>query len=111
LHSHTPLMGNECERQLFELNPTLDLYPILEPKLDLNQFHESILVSESFTLESKSTVLPNHIPLLDQGVEQYNSEMVYQDWSYNWDDFHVRILHDSIHLGDNSNVNGLEVKS
>ena len=69
-----------------------------------------VLGLDSFILESKSTISPNRIPLLYQGVEQYNSEMVYQDWSYNRDDFHVRILYDPIHLGANNNVNGLEVK-
>ena len=72
-------MGIECEPQLFDMNPTLKLYPILEFKLDLNQFHESVLVPESFTLKSKSIISPNHVPLLDQGVERSNSEMVYQN--------------------------------
>ena len=43
----------------FNLNPTLKPYTIIEPKLDLNQFYESVLVPESFTLESKLTILPN----------------------------------------------------
>jgi len=56
LESHITLWRNECEPQFFALNPTLEPYSILEPKLDLIQFHESILVQESFTLESKSTI-------------------------------------------------------
>jgi len=31
--------------------------------------------------------------------------MIFQDWSYNRDDFHVRILHDTNQIGDNNNVN------
>jgi len=45
LDNQIPLIGNECEPQPFDLNPTLEPYPTLESKLDLNQFHESILVS------------------------------------------------------------------
>ena len=71
-------MESECEPQLFDWNPTLEPYPILKPKLDLIQFHESVLFPESFTLESKSTVW-YHIPLLDKGIEQSNSEMICQD--------------------------------
>ena len=44
LDSHISLMENECESQLFDLNPTLEPYPILEHKLDLIQFCEFVLV-------------------------------------------------------------------
>ena len=36
--------------------------------------------------------------------------MVYQDWSFDMDNFHDKMLHDPIQFGDNNNVNGLEVK-
>jgi len=72
LQSHIPVIDHECELQHFDLNSTLEPCPILESKLNLNQFYESVLVPESFTLEFKSTTPPNHILLLDQGVEQYN---------------------------------------
>ena len=35
--------------------------------------------------------------------------MIFQDWSYNRDDFHVRILYDHNQIGDNNNVNRKEV--
>jgi len=36
--------------------------------------------------------------------------MIFQDWSYNRDDFLVRILHDPNQIRDNKNVNRKEVK-
>ena len=110
LESHITLMGNECETQFFDLNPTLKSNPTLEPKLDLNQLPESVLVLIPFTLEPKSIIQSNHIPLLNQGVDQYNSKMIFQDWSFNQDECHDRILHDPIQFGDYNNVNKLEVK-
>jgi len=85
------------------------LTPISLPDLDHNP--EPILILVPFSFEPKSIISPNHFPLLDQGVEQYNFEMVFQDWSFNWDDFHDRIFHDPIPFGGYNNVNGLEVKS
>jgi len=35
--------------------------------------------------------------------------MISQDWSYNREKFHVRILHDPIHIGEYKNVNKKEV--
>ena len=35
--------------------------------------------------------------------------MISQDWSYNRKNFHVRILHDPIHIGEYKNVNRKEV--
>jgi len=64
LDSHIPLLENECERQFFDLDQTLELNLTLEPKLDLSQLYESVLVSIPFTFESKSTIPQNHIPLL-----------------------------------------------
>jgi len=110
LESHIPLIRNECEPQHFDLDPTLESYPILEPRFDLKQFHESLLVLKLFTLEPKSIILSNHIPLLEQGVEQYNSEIVNQHWSCNKDECHDRILYDPIQFGGYNNVNGLEVE-
>ena len=107
LKIHIPLMGNECETLLFDLDPTLELTPTLESRLDLNQLPKSVLVLVPFTLELKSIISPNHISLLNQGVEQYNFEKVYEDWSFNRDECHDRILHDSIHFGGYKNFNGL----
>ena len=79
LESHITLLENEYELLLFDLDPTFEPYLILGPKLDLDQFHESILVPKPFTLESKSTISTFHISLLDQGVEHYDSKMIFQD--------------------------------
>ena len=35
--------------------------------------------------------------------------MISQDWSYNWEKFHARILHDPIHIGEYKNVSKKEV--
>ena len=47
LDSHISLMGNECELQFFDLEPTIESKPTLKPKLD---FPESVLVSEPIFL-------------------------------------------------------------
>ena len=46
---------------------------------------------------------------MDQDLHQYDSVMISQDWSYNREKFHARILHDPIHIGDYKNVNKKEV--
>ena len=79
LESHITLMGNKCETQFFDLDPTLKPNLTLEPKLDLNQLPESVLILEPFTIELKSTILLSHILLFDQGVKQYNSLMIFQE--------------------------------
>ena len=91
------------------MDPTFEPNLTLESKLDLSHIPESVLVPESFTLEPNSTFLSCHILLLDQGIDHNNSEMIFQDWSYNQDDFNVRILHDPNHIGDGNNVNRKEV--
>ena len=55
------------------------------------------------------TISSNHIILLDQGIDHNVSEMIFQDWSYNWDDFNVRILHDPIQSRGSNNANKKEV--
>jgi len=35
--------------------------------------------------------------------------MIFQNWSYNRDKFHVRILHDPNQIGDNNIVNRKEI--
>jgi len=102
LDSHISLMRNECELQFFDLKLTIEPKPTLEPKLD---FSESVLVPKPIFFEPKSTTLPNHVLLLDLDIEQNDSEMIFQDWSYNWDDFNVRVLYDPIHLGGCNTVN------
>ena len=73
LDSHIPLMKNECEFQLFDLDPTFEQNLILESKLDLNHILESALVPIPFIFEPKSIISPNHIPLLDHN----DSEMIF----------------------------------
>ena len=80
--SHILLMKIEYEHQFFDLDAILEPNPTIEPRLDLNQLLESVLVPVPFTLEPKSIISLNHIPLLDQGVGKYNSEIIYQDWTF-----------------------------
>jgi len=56
LKSHISLMGKECETQFFDLDPTLKSNLTVEPKLDLHQLPESVLVPLPFTFEPKSTM-------------------------------------------------------
>jgi len=69
-------MDHECELMFFDLELTLEPNPTLEPKLD---FSEQVLVPEPVILEPKSITSSSHILLLDQGVDNYDSEMVFQD--------------------------------
>jgi len=46
--------------------------------------------------------------LLDQGLDQYDSLMISQDWSYNRKKFYARILYDPIHIGEYKNANKKE---
>ena len=90
-------MGKECEYQFLDLDSTLEPKLTLEPKVD---FHELVLVPEPIILESKSTIPPSHILLLDIGIDHNDSVMIFQDWSYKGNKFHDRIFHDPIHIGD-----------
>ena len=107
LDSHIPLLGNKFEFQFFDLNQILGPNPTLEPKFDLSQFCESALVHIPFILEPKLTTILNHFPY--QGIDSYDSLMIFENWSYNRDKFHVKILHDPIHIGEYNNVNKKEV--
>ena len=102
-------MGKECEFQFFDLESTLELKLTLEPKLYLSHIPESILIPEHFTLELKSTIPPSHMLLLDHGIDHNDSEMIFQDWSYKGDDFHDRIVHESIQCRGSNTVNRKEV--
>ena len=94
LDSHISLLENECELQFYDLDHTHEPTSTLESKLDLSFIPESVSVPIPFIVEPKSSISQNHIPLLDQGLDQYDSVMISQDWSYNRDKFHARILHD-----------------
>ena len=100
-------MGNECELQFYDLDQTYKPTPTLESKLDLSFIPESESVPIPFIVEPKSSIPQNHI--LDQGLDQYDSVNISQDWSYNWKKFHARILHDLNHIGHYKNVNKKEV--
>ena len=102
LGCHIPLMEKEYEFQFFDLDTTLEPKLTLEPNVD---FHELVLVPEPFISEPKSSIRQNHILLLDQGIYHNDSVMVFQDWSYKGNDFHDRITHDPIHIGDCKYVN------
>ena len=72
-------MEKECKFQLFDLDLIFKSYPTLEPKLDLSDIPESVLVPVAFIPEPKSSISLNHFPLLDQGVNHYVSEMIFKD--------------------------------
>ena len=91
------------------MEPTLEQKPSLESKLDLSHIFEFVLVPESFILKPKSTISSNHVLLLDQSIDHNDFEMIFQDRPYNQDNFNVRILHDSNHVGGWKNVNRKEV--
>jgi len=108
LDSHIPLLGNECELEFYDLDQTHELTLTLEHKLDLSFIPELVSILIPFIIEPKSSIPQNHIPLLDQGLDQYDSVMIFQDWSYNREKFHAKILHDPIHIGKYKNANKKE---
>jgi len=77
LDTHIPLMDHECELQFFDLEPTFEPKLTLKPKLDLSHIPESVLIFEPFILESKLTIPPSHILLLDQDIAHNDSEMIF----------------------------------
>ena len=83
MNSHIPLLENKCELEFYDLDQTLEPTPTREPKLDLSFIRESVSVPIPFIVELKSSISQNHIPLLDQDLDQYDSIMIFQDWSYN----------------------------
>ena len=106
LDSHISLMGKECEIKFCDLDSTLEPEPTLEPKVD---FPELVLIPELFISKPKSSIPQNHILLLDQGIDHNDSVMIFQDWSYKGNNFHDRILHDPINIGDYKYINRKEV--
>jgi len=83
LDSHIPLLENECELEFYDLDQTHEPTLTLEPKLDLSFIPESVSVPIPFIVELKSSISQNHIPLLGQDLDQYDSVIISQDWSYN----------------------------
>ena len=73
-------MDYKYELKFFDLEPTLEPNPTLEPKLD---FPEPILVPNLIILKPKSITSLSQILLLDQGVNNDDPEMVFQNRSYN----------------------------
>jgi len=106
LDCHTSLMGIECEVKFFDLDSTLEPKPTLEPNVD---FPEFVLVQGLFISKPKSSILQNHILLLDQGIDQNDSVMIFQDWSCKGNNFHDKILHDPIKIGDCKYVDKKEI--
>ena len=72
-------------------------------------FFELVLILELIIFEPKSTIPPSHILLLDIGIDHDSSVMINQDGSCKGNNFHDRIFHDSIHIGDCKYVNRKEV--
>ena len=67
------------------------------------------MVPKPITLEPESSILQNHILLLDLSIDHNDPEIIFQDWLYNRDKFNIRILDDPIHVGDYKYVNRKEV--
>ena len=65
LDSYIPMLENECEPKLYDLDQTHKPTPTLEPKLDLSFIPQSVSVPISFIVEPKSSISQNHILLLD----------------------------------------------
>ena len=99
-------MDHKYELKFFDLELTLEPHLTLELKF---YFPEPVLVPNLIILKPKSIISSSQILLLDQGVNNDDPEMVFQDWSYNQDSFNVRVVHDPTHLGDNNNVHQKEV--
>ena len=76
LDSHILLIDYECELKFFDLELIIKPKLTLEPKLD---FHESVLGPEPIILEPKLITSSNHVLLLDQGVDNYDFEIIFQD--------------------------------
>jgi len=67
------------------------------------------MVPEPITLELKSAIPSSHILLLDIGIDHDDSMVIFQDWSYEGDNFHDRILFDPIYIGNCKYINKKEV--
>ena len=106
LDSHISLIGIEYEIKLFDLDSTLESKPTLKSQVD---FFELIMVLEPITLEPELTIPPSHILLLDIGIDHDDSVMIFKDWSCKRNNFHDRILHDPIKIGDCKYVDKKEV--
>ena len=84
----------------------------LEPKLTLEHkvdFPELVSVHKLFISKPESSIPQNHILLLDQGIDQNDLVMIFQDWSCKRNNFHGRILYDPIKIEDCKYVNKKEV--
>ena len=74
LGSHIHLMDHELK--FFDLEPTFAPNLTLEPKFD---FPELVLVPNPIILKPKSFTSSSQILLLDQGINNDDSEMVFQN--------------------------------
>ena len=84
------------------MDSTLESKPTLEPKIN---FFELVLVAKPITLEPKLTSPPSHILLFDISIDHDDPVIIFQDWSCKGNNFHDRIFHDPIHIGDYNYVN------
>jgi len=71
-----------------------------KPVPDLIQIPKSVLDPEPLTLEPKLTISPYHNQLLDKGMQQYDSEMMFQDWTLDGDKYQHMIFQDHIQFSD-----------
>jgi len=106
LDSHIHLMDHKYELKFFDLELTLETHPTLELKFD---FPEPVLVPNPIIFKPKSITSSTQILLLVQGVDNDDSAIVFQDWSYNQDSCNVRFISDPIQLGANNIIHQKEV--
>ena len=65
------------ELEFYDLDQTHELTLTLEPKLTLSFIPESVSVPMPFIVEPKSFIPKSHIPLLDQGLDQYDPSLIH----------------------------------
>ena len=70
-------MRQVCKHQFVSLDPIFEpiLTPTLESRLDLSQLFETVFVP----LEPKSIISQTHTSLLDKGVEQNDSRIIFKN--------------------------------
>ena len=88
-------MEKECKNKFFDLDLTLESKLTLEPKVD---FFELVLIPEPIILQSKSTIPPSHIPLLDIDIDLDDSVMIVKGVSFTIGSFMILFMLGTINM-------------
>ena len=82
-------MGKVCEHQFFGLDPIFEPIStlIVDSRLDLSQFPESVPIFLPIPFKSKSIIFKNHSSLLDKNIDKSNSEIIFENWKLDGDKF------------------------